>query len=682
MDTEAAAGMGVPGGSRSPEAGAVRLADRFEIGPGAQLADYASPSVPVVAAVELRGPARPLMALVVPRRFGLREEALIAARRIDRAHVLRPLDWGVADWPTPTGVVRQPLIISERPSGARVMAREAERIEPFGEDALVRRVLRPLTNALHDLHAAGIAHRGVRPDNLFWRDATATEAVLGEGWAAPPGLDQPAIYETVPHGMALPAGRGSGRAADDLYSLGATLAVLLAGRNPAAQLSEHAMIAAKIQQGSFAVLAGSLRLSTPMAEVLRGLLADNPDDRWTIEDLERWFDGRRLSPKAPNLPLQAARPLVFKDSEYWSRQSLAHGLAGAWADAVRYLPESGLAIWLKRSLTEEKRAAAANSLLSGSSDSGRHAQDLQLARILMLLDPAAPVRYRDISVEVDGFGTLLADNLERTSVVQQIAQAINNKLPVFWLEHQEDSRAENGLARKSVDALGFFLNRSGIGFGLERCLYEASPGLPCRSPRFESDYLTHIQDVLAALDRAAAREGPNADLFDRHLTAFIGARLGTSADGELTRLAGAESPPERCIALLRVLATIQAVTGVSELAHLGSWVAAQLKPLIESFHHRPFRDALAKEVGPLCQRGDFAGIVRLVENDDLRMRDTTGFRAAARRFAKLRQQAEWIRGGGLTNTARVQAVAHQAAAIVSGSVAALASGAVLVFFAG
>lgn len=682
MDTEAAAGMGVPGETRAPETGAVRLVDRFEISPGAQLADCDSPSVPAVAAIELRGSTRALMALVVPRRFALREEALTAARRIERHHVLRPIDWGVAEWPTATGVVRQPLVINERPGGARVMARDAQRIEPFGEDMLVRRVLRPLTSALHDLHAVGVAHRGIRPDNLFWRDGASSEVVLGEGWAAPPGLDQPALYETIPHGMALPAGRGPGRPEDDLYSLGATLAVLLAGRNLAAQLSDQAMIAAKIQQGSFAVLAGSLRLSTPMAEVLRGLLADNPADRWTIEDLERWFDGRRLSPKAPNLPLQAARPMVFKGTEYWSRPSLAHGLFGSWADGVRYLPESGLAIWLKRSLGEEKRAATANSILSGSSDAGRHAQDLQLARILMLLDPNAPVRYRDISVEVEGFGTLLADNLERSSVVQHIAQAINNKLPVFWLDHQEDSRPENAMARKRVDALGFLLTRSGVGFGLERCLYEANPGLPCRSPHFESDYLTRIQDVPVALDRAAAREGPNADLFDRHLTAFIGARLGTSADGELARLSAAEAPHDRCIALLRVLATIQAVAGVSELPNLGTWVAAQMKPLIESFHHRPFREALAKEVGPLCQRGDFAGIVRLVENDDLRVRDTTGFRAAARQYAVLRQRAEWIRGGGLTNAARVQAVAHQAAAIISGSVAALASGAVLMFFAG
>src|SRR3546814_12748766 len=130
------------------------------------------------------------------------------------------------------------------------MPRGDGRSDPLSEDALVRRVLRPPTNALRDIHGAGIIHRGVRPDNLFWRDGGGAEAVLGEGWVAPPASEQPVLFETIGSGMALPAARGPGKPADDLYPLGATLAVLLSGDNPLAPRVDHAIIETHNGHGS------------------------------------------------------------------------------------------------------------------------------------------------------------------------------------------------------------------------------------------------------------------------------------------------------------------------------------------------------------------------------------------------------------------------------------------------
>lgn len=660
------------------DSGSARLGERYDIDPGVLLPQFGSPLAPAFAAADTRGSTRALLALACPRQFGLREDTLGVAKRIERAHVLRPVEWGVIDWPMPAGgYLRQPVVIVERPGGSRVMARDAEHVDPLGEEALVRRVLQPLANALRDLHSGAIAHRGIRPDNLFWREGSGGEVVLGEGWAAPPGMDQPVLYETIAHGMAQPAGRGKGRLSDDLYALGATLAVLLSGTKPMARLEDHAVVAAKISQGSFAALAGMLRLSTPMAEVLRGLLADTPQDRWTIDDLDLWFDGRRLSPKAPNLAMQAQRPMIFSETEFWSRQALAHGLTRRWIQAGNFLAESGLGVWLKRSLGEEKRSVAADGVLASGG-----APDQQLARILILLDPSAPVRFRDIAAQVDGFGTLLAENLERGPIVQQIAQAMTQKLPAIWVDLQDDPRPDLAAVRKAIDMMIFFLGKTAPGFGIERCLYEANPNLPCRSPLLESDYLARIQDLLAGLDRAAARAGVGADLMDRHIAAFIGARLGTTADADLARFGAAADPAERCVALLRILAMVQAMTVVGELPRLGGWVAAQLKPLVDSFHHRPFKEALAKEVGPLCYRGDFVGLVRLIEDEGLRRRDVSGFEAARKRYAALQQDVQWIRDGGLTSAARLQELAQQAAAIAAGAIAAVACGGVLIYVVG
>lgn len=676
MDTEAKST-----GSEAASSASVRLAERYEIRPGAPLTELASPLAAAYAATDTRNPARFVFALACPRHLGLREETLLSVRRLERAHVLRPVDWGVVDWPAPDGGhIRQPVIVLERPGGSRLMAPGATQIAPMGEDAVIRRVLRPLLGALRDLQNAGVAHRGIRPDNLFGREGGSAEMVLGEAWSGPPGFGQPVVCETIPHGLALPAGRGSGRTADDLYSLGATLAILLNGGNPVARLEDDAVVAAKITQGSFAVLAGSLRLSAPMAEILRGLLSDNPQDRWTLDDLELWFDGRRLSPKAPSLPVQAARPVSFAGTDYWSRPALAHGLATRWRQAAGVVQDAGIGNWLKRSMGDDKRAAQADKIAAEAGD-GRNGPDRQLSRLLMLLDPAAPLRYRDFAAHVEAVGSVLAHGLDRTETIQQFAQIVGQKLIHSWLDAQEDFRPEHALERKMADMMSFFLSRPTPGFGIERCLYEANPGLPCRSPLLERDYVTGPKDLLPALDRVA-EGGQVTELVDRHVAAFIGARLGPSADAELMRFGAADTAWERSIGLLRLLTVLQTATGVWELPALGAWVATQLTPLLNSFHHRPFKTALAKEIGPLCHRGDFAGIVRLVESDDLRRRDASGFRAAQKEHAALAAEAQWIRAGGMTEPERVLATARQAATVAAGTVAAVAFGATVMFIAG
>src|SRR3546814_17907810 len=76
------------------------------------------------------------------------------------------------------------------------------------------------------------------------------------------------------------------------------------------------MVVAKITKGSYAALVGETRLSLPMVEVLRGLLCDDPEERWRHDDLQLWLSGRHLSPKQALLPPKAARLYPFDGEEY------------------------------------------------------------------------------------------------------------------------------------------------------------------------------------------------------------------------------------------------------------------------------------------------------------------------------------------------------------------------------
>src|SRR3546814_13231549 len=127
--------------------------------------------------------------------------------------------------------------------------------------------------------------------------------------------------------MALRTERGEGTVSNDLYAVGVTLLALLTGRSPESDLTDEAVTAAKLTLGSYSALVRKTRISLTMMEVLRGLLNDDPRDRWTLDDLNLWVSGRRLSPKPPAMPQKANRPFVFQEVGHMSCRELAEGFS-------------------------------------------------------------------------------------------------------------------------------------------------------------------------------------------------------------------------------------------------------------------------------------------------------------------------------------------------------------------
>src|SRR3546814_10578515 len=97
-----------------------------------------------------------------------------------------------------------------------------------------------------------------------------------------------------------------------------------------------------------------------MMEVLRGLLNDDPRDRWTLDDLTLWVSGRRLSPKPPAMPQKANRPFEFQGVGHMSCCELGEGFSRHWDAALECLTDGSLDTWLRRSLGDEAPTDADN----------------------------------------------------------------------------------------------------------------------------------------------------------------------------------------------------------------------------------------------------------------------------------------------------------------------------------
>ena len=642
------------------------LGNRYAISPRARLANLDSPTAEAYGARDRMSPDRRMFALICAPGLPARMDALKSLSAIDRSNFVTPEKWGIVIWPA-TGKERL-VVVFEQPGGGRVVADPSSPFEPFAPADLIRSVIRPVVPILEDLSSVVVTHRAMRADNLFYADETRSSVVLGECVSAPPAYSQPVIYETVESAMAMPAGRGAGDRSDDLYALGVLLVVLLFGGDPFAGMTAHDIITRKIEKGSYAALLGQVRLPGEVVEPIRGLLNDDPSARWDAEDLMTWLDGRKVATRQTKLTVRTARPFNFMDEDYWTLRSLGHAMNNEWAEARKVVYEDRFVDWIERNLPQkdgtENVAMRVRAILSIASG-GEHGEDQTLSRMLMALDPSAPIRFRDFSCMPESLGQALALGFAQPNMTETLTEVIDGRLVSFWLEMQPAAQPIFVQIKKSVDMMTFFKKKQGWGFGYERILYQLNPTWACQSPIFDDYIVCDARQLMNGLERIASQGVPEFDPVDSHVAAFCAARLGRLPDGALASLADAEDRANFRVGMLRVLATVQHLSKAGSLPSVGRWMARLMSPVIESFHNRAYRQRLGQRMEELARQGDLVGMHGLVDGENSREQDELGFKQAKALFAKLEREIKWLEAGGLTGDATIVQGSRQAAMLLS-----------------
>ena len=301
----------------------ILLEGRLEVHADAPLPAYDSPTAKSYSATETRNQGARLMALVCDPRMPQRMDFLSQIGSFVPTGMIKMIAHGVVDWYPENR--RKLVAIIELPGGERVFSTMNAAVKAMDDTELTRVILVELLPVLKELQTRRLTHRAIRPTNLFFSDNSRQHIMLGEGFTSPPAYDQPAFMETIESAMADPAARGNGRFGEDLYALGATSLMLNLGRNPAAEVGSNELLANKINDGSYSALVGSYRITGPIIEVLRGLLMDDVKERWTLNDLDLWVNGKRLTPKQPKILARASRPLSFGGEDHLNLRSLSFG---------------------------------------------------------------------------------------------------------------------------------------------------------------------------------------------------------------------------------------------------------------------------------------------------------------------------------------------------------------------
>jgi serine/threonine-protein kinase len=196
------------------------------------------------------------------------------------------------------------------PGGSLQQAKHVLRDDPRHCVALLARVSR----AVHHAHSQGILHRDLKPGNILldsWREPMVTDFGLAKWLDASSDLTRTLTIFGTPGYIAPEQARGGTHATlgptADVYSLGAILFDLLAGRPPF--LGEHAL--AVIHEAAEKP-APRLRAVLPSADhdletICAKCLEREPHARYhsaadLAEDLECWLEGRAIAARPVSLP--------------------------------------------------------------------------------------------------------------------------------------------------------------------------------------------------------------------------------------------------------------------------------------------------------------------------------------------------------------------------------------------
>lgn len=654
---------------QSGAGGSVSLRDRYQIYPGTPLLDLATPSAQAYHAEDRRDPKKSLFALIARPGHPARIDAMRALKGSEASGLMTLVEWGVLHWPPLNRKVM--AVVYERPVGGRVMVGLTGEFKPIDESDLIRKVISPVFEALKVLRQHNVSHRAIRPTNMFWATAEKDRIVLGDCTTVLPAFEQPVLMETVESGMCHPAGRGPGSYSDDLYSLGASVALLVQGRNPVPHLDDDAVLRRKIVQGSFATLVGEGRMTLQTSEILRGTLCDDPLERWTLESLELWLSGRRLSPLLAKFEKRAARALPFAGREYSTARELAVAFCKNWDAAAPVILDGRLELWLRRSLDAKDKADAVAAVLRDAvmtvNEKRTAAFDLMVARACMLLDGRAPIRYKTLAAMPDGIGGLLAVAMSEGTEVQTIAEAIIREAPKGYFETREAYSPENSMMATLFRDQKSFLERVAIGNGLERVLYELNESMPCISPFTQEEYVLDIRDLLPALNAAAKKVDGKSWPIDRHIAAFIGARANFDMERQMGDLT-LPDPVRSVMGMLNLLALIQWRLGQGGMQGLATWVGTLLQPAISSFHNREKRAQIEKDIPRLAREGSLVELSRLLDAPEERAQDMHGFAAARAEWANAQREIKDIEEGRVNNSRAIR-FAQQLSALISVSIA-------------
>ena len=583
---------------------------------------------PAFAVVDRRDPGRRLMAVQVRPAMPLRARIVDAREEAPPPNVLLPITDGAGL--DPTG---QPgwFVICPAPPGPALNLAAG----PWREQEIIGTVLLPAAAALQELEKRSFTHRAIRPDNLF-RAGPGQPVTLGPFWMAPPGTGQPPTADPPFLGWCKTPRQGDGRIADDVYALGVTMLALWLGQMPLAGLDAQEILRRGLSLGSLAsLLAGVPAMPTILGNLLRGMLAEDPDHRPSPALLmEPIRAAARRNIARPQR--RAQRPMEVGAHAAWTARELAYAVAAEPQAGWTLLRSGTIDRWLRRELNDPTLGCKLEEVRArhGAEADTPNLAPFMLMRTVAALEPLAPLIWRGDALWPDGFGTALAAADGPAAVT--LREIVEHDVFAQWANSHPHRTDGPALRQLSTEWLAVLATRGAMG-GLRRLLYVLNPRLACASPLLAGRPVLRIGEVLPALEAASSRSDHRGPPLDADIVAYVAAHSDAALRADLAGLNTLAGEAERPL-MLRLFTRLQTRLELGPLPGLAAWIHDSGLTGLDRWRSRTTKAALARRVATLVAAGQLAPLSAAVEDPIAFAADAAGAHLAAEKIVRLQQR--------------------------------------------
>ncbi len=574
-------------------------------------------------ATDKTNPDRQLYAMVCTPDLPYRLQPLIDATGFTNPNLTIPIAHGTVRC-SHLGESRF-VIIFERPQGAPISQLIATQSRVH-ETKVISHLIGPACAALVTLRERKSHHGNIRPEAFFIGETS----ILGEPFSAPSGSLNHIIYHSSERLMADPMGYGVADEKSDVYALGVMAFELMYGLEKFKALPRQELITLLLTKGSYQLFCNNRDFPPAIQDFFRGVLTDNIADRWGLDQLVQFIDGKRFNMIAPSPPKDATRPFVFMEESLFSRRLLAHRLHQNWKDSVKDIRGLNLDRWAETSLHRPEVAESIERALRLGSDRSATAREISdmMTRIFIALDPVGPLRGKSLSVRPDAIPLMLATLVDsKEPELPQLLQFIENDISTFWSDQAPSNKnvdISNIILR--LQRAKTYLKMNALGFGIERVLYELNPSLPCQSPLLKPYHVTTAAEALSTLDVLAKNRTGEHSFIDRHLAGFLAAKIEMRKQIRLEDSTSIDALLDNQeLVMMRILAKAQQKNQQLKLVGLCAWMGMHIERMMGEIHNRVIRKRQKLKLKKRAASGYIDDVLASLLNRDIGDRDADGF---------------------------------------------------------
>ncbi|MCH9844414.1 MAG: hypothetical protein K0U39_02795 [Alphaproteobacteria bacterium] len=556
-------------------------------------------------------------------------------------NLMLPLGW---DLVTDSNDAQFPAILFNLPRGEPLIPNINSQFQPQTASACVQRFLQPMLPCINEMHTQGITYRAFSPTNLLIDvGGTRRDYLLGQCLSDPPGTMQHIIFETITAGMAERPYRGKEISSNDIYALGVMMVCLMRGSVPMVHMSDDEIIRRKLNLGSFNALTEGMNIPQSISETLRGLLADSPNDRWNLDQIYAWLNGRNSDKKARTLKARSKINFHYQHNSYNSAPELAAVFAYNWDEAVEQTINPDIPVWIRHGIADEAASNMIRELQNHVNSSGGVASkyDFNLhvafAKMLFLMNPYSPIMFQNLRFTITGFGHLYAHyfNNPNSTEMNLIRALINVELINYWYLNQKNRSTvynstiqEMALARQAIS-----LER--LEFGFERLLYVLYPDLPCLSPLFDKEFVFDLATLLTALNKKLSQHDPKEYQFtmDRHLISYIGNRFRRNI-ANIIRASTEPRSADTSKAQILLLSLLQEEFNKRPFPALCRHACNLLEPAVLIYNNVNLQDRLRQRLQNTAEIGRLSKLLDVIEDPKLLANDHSNYFDALNEYGR------------------------------------------------